>query len=120
MANSAQARKRARQSEITRKRNADASEAFPPIQGFFARRIFLAVRAYTVDKGALQALRALSTAARPNACDGVREGVDAHARVVRGGDESAGRDRDQSESRRHAAFARRADRGPGARNLPDG
>ncbi len=44
----------------------------------------------------------------------------AHARVVRGRHEPAGRHRDQPEPRRHAALARRADRGRRARDLAHG
>ena len=80
----------------------------------------MAVRAHALDQGSVQALRALPAAARPHARDGVREGVDAHARVVRGRHEPARRHRDQPQPRRHATLARRADRGRRARDLADG
>ena len=93
---------------------------FLQISDFTARRVRAPDRAHPLDQGPIQALRALPAAARPHARDGVREGVDAHPRVVRSGHESAGRHRDQPESHGHAPVPRRADRGRRARDLADG
>ena len=69
------------------------AHALPAVQGLHARRARVPVRAHALDQGPLQALRDLPAAARPHAGDGVREGLDAHARVVRGRHEPAGRHR---------------------------
>ena len=94
--------------------------ALSPVQRLLTRRVRAPLRAHALDQGALQALRALPAAARPHPRDGVREGLDAHPRVVRGRHEPAGRHRDQPEPQRHAAVARRADRGRRPRDLADG
>ena len=73
---------------------AHAAAALPAVQGLLARGVRVPLRAHALDQGAVQALRALPAARRPHAGDDLREGLDAHAHVVRGRHVPAGRRRD--------------------------
>src|SRR5437879_9743410 len=73
------------------KKGADAIAALPAVQGLLARGVRASVRTHALDQGQVQTLRALLAARGPHARHDLREALDAHAPVVRGGHESARR-----------------------------
>src|SRR5256714_10088431 len=91
--------------------------ALPAVQGLLARGARARVRAHARDQGALQALRALLAARGPHARHDLREALDAHAHVLRGGHAPAWRRGDLSLYARLAARARRGGRGCPAGDL---
>ena len=92
----------------------------PAVQGFLARRLRLRPRTRAHPEAQVQELRDVSPAARPHACDDLREEFDAHASVVRSRHLPARRPRGVSQHARHATRTRRADRGRGASHLAHG
>ena len=82
----------------------------PAICRLQSRRARVGVRALAHHQGSIQALRVLPAAGRPHAGDGVREGVDAHARVLRSRHVPDGRIGHSYHHRRLAARPRRTDR----------
>src|SRR6267143_3305652 len=100
-------------------KRAGPAAAPPAVQGLLAPGVRAPVRAHALDQGQVQALRALLASRRPYPRNDLREALDAHAPLVRGGNAPARRRGDLPVHAGFAAWAGGAGRGRRAGDFAD-